>query len=111
MKHIFLTESIQETPILTTGDYGAVFAKMFLTLTFLVILLILSYWLIRRIIQQRLQKGVGIQAIQILEKRMISPKTTLYLIEVENNTRVLIAESQLEIKKIETIPSQTEIKI
>lgn len=93
-----VTESVSKMP---TGDLGAAFAKMFLSLVALVILLFVSYWFIKRLIQNRLQKGVGDAAIQILEKRMISPKTVLYLIEVEKK-KVLIAESQLEIKRLES---------
>lgn len=104
----FLADALEELPVIAPGDYGAVFIKMLLTLTSLVALLLLSYWFIRRFIQHRLQKGVGTQAIQILEKRMISTKTTLYLIEVENKTRVLIAESHLEIKKLETLSPSEE---
>ncbi|MBI3508118.1 MAG: flagellar biosynthetic protein FliO [Chlamydiia bacterium] len=105
----FLAEVGQEiTPQIETtvspGDYGAAFAKMFLTLTALVVLMILTYWFIRRIVQQRIQKGLTTQSIQVVEKRMISPKSTLYLIEIDRKTRVLIAESQLEIKKLETLP-------
>lgn len=87
------------------SDLGATFVKMFLTLIALVVLLFLSYWFLRRLIQNRLQKGVGDQLIQVIEKRMISPKTMLYLIEVENK-RILIAESHLEIKRLEGLDSQ-----
>lgn len=90
-------ESMAQMP---PSDLGAAAVKMFLSLIVLVILLFLSYWLLRRIIQNRLQRGVGEQAIQILEKRMISPKTTLYLISVENK-KILVAESHLEIKRLE----------
>jgi len=85
-----------------TGDLGATFAKMMISLVVIVVLLIASYWLLRKIVQQRLQKGVGNSAIQILEKRMISPKTMLYLVEV-GKKKILLAESQLEIKRLETI--------
>ncbi len=88
-----------------TGDLGAAFVKMFICLIVLVILLFVSYWFIRRLIQNRLQKGVGEAAIQIIEKRMISPKTMLYLIEVDHK-RILIAESHLEIKRIAELGSE-----
>lgn len=83
-----------------TGELGATFVKMLLSLVTLIVLLGATYWFLRRIIQQRVQKGVGDAAIQILEKRMISPKTILYLIEVEGK-KILVAESQLEIKRLE----------
>lgn len=88
-------------PSIQVGDYGAAFAKMFLTLFALLALLFATYWLIRKMIHQRLQKGASDQAIQILEKKMLSPKTMLYLISVDNK-RVLIAESQLEVRRLET---------
>ena len=88
------------------GDYGAAIGKMFLTLVALVLLLVVTFWFVRRLIQQRLQKGVGSQSIQILEKRMISPKTMLYLIEAEGK-QILIAESQLEVKRLESFPASS----
>jgi flagellar biogenesis protein FliO len=91
-----------ETPPL---DLGASAAKMFLSLLFLIALLFISYWFIRRLIRHRLQKGMGTQSIHILEKRAISPKTVLYLVESEG-TKVLFAESQLEIKRLSTSQSR-----
>ncbi|HAB99845.1 MAG TPA: hypothetical protein DCE71_08495 [Parachlamydiales bacterium] len=82
-------------------NYGFAIAQMLLTFTAVIILLFVSFWFLRRLIQNRLQKGVGDQAIQILEKRMISPKTMLYWIEVDNK-KILIAESHLEVRKIES---------
>lgn len=88
------------TSQMPTGDLGAAFAKMFLSLAALVLLLLVSYWFLRRLIQNRLQKGGSNASIQVIEKRMISPKTTLYLIEAEGK-KVLVAESHLEIKRLE----------
>ena len=86
-----------QTPV---GELGAAFTKMLLTLAALVVLLLLSYWLIRKLFQNRLQKSNSNASIQILEKRMISPKTMLYLIEVDEK-KILIAESHLEVKRLE----------
>jgi flagellar protein FliO/FliZ len=84
----------------SSGDLGATFIKMMLTFSVLILLLFGTYWFIRRLIRMRLERGVGTASIQILEKKMISAKTMLYLIEVENK-KVLLAESQLEVKRIE----------
>lgn len=92
------TETAAQMP---TGDIGAAFAKMLISLVALVVLLYVSYWFIKRLIRQKLEKGVGDAAIQVIEKRMISPKTMLYLVEVDNK-RVLIAESHLEVKRLES---------
>ncbi len=97
-------ETLTELP---PGDYGAALVKMLLTLIALAVLLFLSFWFLRRLIQQRMQKGVGTQSIQILEKRMISPKTMLYLIEVDNK-KILLAESHLEVKRLESFTQVEE---
>lgn len=97
-----------ELPIqIPTTDLGAAFVKMFLTLIALIALLAISYWFLRRLVQNRLQRGVGQQQIQVIEKKMISAKTMLYLVEVEGK-KILFAESHLEIKRLEGF-SQTEL--
>lgn len=104
----FLADAAQEaSPLLhpdvpPPGDYGAAFAKMFLTLIGLVFLLLLSYWFIKKFLLNKFQRGSALQSIQVIEKRMISPKTALYLIEVDKK-RILVGESQLEIKKLESL--------
>src|SRR5579872_5759630 len=73
-------EALSQAPSVPPGDFGATFVKMILTMVAIVALLFFALWFLRRLIQQRLQKGVGNHSIQILEKRMISPKTMLYLL-------------------------------
>lgn len=102
-----LEAAFQELPSSPPGDFGAAFVKMFLTLIALVVLLYLTYWVLKRFIRHRLEKGVGAQAIHILEKRMISPKTMLYLVEFEGK-KILFAESHLEIKRLDAHPVELE---
>lgn len=104
---LIASASTDAMPASASPDLGIAFFKMLMTFAALILLLLGTYWIIRRLIQQRLQKGVGQQAIQILEKKMLSPKTILYLVEVENK-KVLIAESHLEIKRIESFDLASE---
>ena len=85
-------------------DYGAAFVKMLLTLAALVLLLCISCWAIRKLLNNRMHKANISASIQVLEKRMLSPKTALYLVEI-NQKKVLLAESQLEIKKLVDVQS------
>lgn len=98
--HPTLAQTASDMP---AGDLGAAFAKMCLSLVALIALLVVSYWFLKRLMQNRMQKNSENAAIHILEKRMISPKTMLYLIEVDKK-KIVIAESQLEIKKISEDP-------
>lgn len=84
-------------------DIGTTLVKMLLALFALILLLFGTYWFLRRLIQNRLQRGMGKQSIEILEKRMISPKTMLYIVQVENK-KILFAESHLEVKALESFP-------
>ena len=101
------SDALKELSSTPPSDLGLTFMKMLFTFIGLIVLLIATYWFIRRLIQNRLQKGVGEQAIQIIEKRMLSAKTMLYLIEVDNK-KVLLAESHLEIKRLETFTLEAE---
>jgi flagellar biogenesis protein FliO len=101
---VALAGSLAETAVpLAPPDLGTSLFKMLISLLALVLLLIASYWFLKKLIQGRLQKGVGSQSIEILEKRMISTKTMLYLIQVENK-KILFAESHLEVKPLESFP-------
>lgn len=95
---------------LSPGDLGAAFGKMLLTLAALILLLVGSLWLLKKLMQHRLQKGTGEQTIQVLEKKMISPKTMLYVIEVEGK-KVLLAESHLEVRKLQDIPKESTVSL
>lgn len=92
---------------LPATDVGMALFKMLLTLFLLAALIYASYWFLKRLIRNRLEKGVGKRTIEILEKRMVSPKTTLYLVQVEEK-KVLFAESHLEVKALETFQALSE---
>lgn len=96
---------MQQIPPIPPGDYGAAFVKMVLTMIAIIALLFGTIWFLRRLVQQRLQRGVGEQSIRVLEKKMISPKTMLYLIEADKK-KILIAESHLEVKRLENFSEE-----
>jgi len=102
-----------DTPLsqadLPPGDYGMQFVKMFLTMIALVALFGLSIWFLRRLVRNRLERGTGAHLIQVIEKKMISPKTMLYIVEIEGK-KILFAESHLEIKKLQDIVDHKEIE-
>ena len=96
----------QGADAMPSGNYGLAFVKMLLTLVFLLSLFIITVWFLKRLIRSRLEKGSGQQKIiQVLEKKMISPNTMLYVIEVEGK-RILVAESHLEVRPISEIGNE-----
>lgn len=94
-------------PDVPPGEYGMVFVKMFLTLIALILLMAGSFWFLRRLIKAKGNRSFGEQKIYVLEKRMISPKSMLFLVEVEGQ-KILLAESQHEIRRLQNWPQESE---
>lgn len=81
--------------------YKGTFVKMMLTLLALVVLIVLSVWMLRRISHGRMKQMNYGRAIKVLERRPLSAKSVLYLVEISGK-KVVIAESQLEVRAITT---------
>lgn len=81
-------------------SYEGAFLKMFLTLIGLLVAVFVTVWIMRKGFRG-VRGGAG-QTIQVLERKALSPKTTLFLLKIDEK-KVLIAESQLEIKRLATL--------
>ncbi len=92
----FPTENIE--PV----SYKGAFTKMMLTLLALVVLIVISVWMLKRIARGRFSNLQTGRSIKIVERRPLSSKSVLYLVEV-GSKKVLIAESQLEVRRVATI--------
>jgi len=86
----------------STPSYENAFMKMILILVGLLIVIFLSIWLLKRFSRSRVTSMNHLRNIKILERRPLSPKTMLYLIDI-GGKQVVISESHLEVRKITTI--------
>ena len=75
--------------------------KTFLSIFGLISLILLTIWFLRRLSHNRHTFGMKSHSLQILEKRLLSPKTTLYLMEVDGK-KIVFAESMMEVKVLYT---------
>ncbi len=91
--------SPQDQPPLPIEDYGAAFFKMIMMLLSILAIVILTVWIIKRWGHGRIGRFKDKQTIHILEKRVLSPKTILYVVEIEG-AQLLVAESQLEVRQL-----------
>lgn len=82
-------------------SYKGAFIKMMLTLLALIALVVISVWMLRRISHGRIKQMNYGKEIKILERRPLSAKSILYLVEI-GGKKVVIAESQLEVRSITT---------
>ena len=88
---------VAEAPI----SYKGAFMKMMLTLLGLILLIVISVWMLRRVSHGRMKQMNYGRSIKILERRPLSAKTVLYLVEISGK-KVVIAESQVEVRGITT---------
>lgn len=80
-------------------SYEGAFIKMLLTLGGLLALVFLTIWLLKKMTNGRFGSLGTQKKIHILEKKPLSPKTLLYLIEIDGK-KALISESQLEVRTL-----------
>lgn len=85
-----------------TDSYETAFVKTIVVLVGLLVLIILTVWMFKKISRGRLRSFNYTKSIKVIEKRPLSPKSMLYLIEV-GGRQVLIAESQFNVKEITTL--------
>jgi flagellar biogenesis protein FliO len=98
-----LETTTQPTQVETLPTYEGAFLKMALTFVAVIVGIIGTIWLMRRLSGGRFGAGSS-QSIKIIERKALSPKTMLYIIEVDGKQAV-IAESQLEIKRVMDLDS------
>ena len=89
----------QEMVVPKPPSYEHALGKMLLTLLGLIVLIFLTVWLMRRLSSGRIGRINAGQSIKILEKRPLSQKSMLYLLEVDGK-RILISESHLEVRTL-----------
>ncbi len=107
---VYLQDSseIQETEssiLDTPANYQATFLRMLFTLIAMILLVGVSIYFFKRITKNRMHQNSDFRRIKILEKRVLSPKSVLYLIEV-NQEKVLISESHLEVRSLQGVKIQ-----
>jgi flagellar protein FliO/FliZ len=79
-------------------EYGSAFVKMLIALAALFVIVIFVVWLLKSFARGRFSR-VSSRHIEIIERRSLSPKSILYLVEVDG-ARILVAESQLEVRSL-----------
>lgn len=83
-------------------SYQGAFVKMMLTLFGLIVFIILSVWMMRRLSHGRMKQMNSGRTIKILERRPLSAKSILYVIEVEGK-KILVSESQFEVRTLSSV--------
>ena len=78
-------------------EFQHTFFKMLLLLGAIIVLSFITLWSFKRLTRNRVDALNTRKSIKILEKRILSPKSILYLVEYEGK-KALISESHLDMK-------------
>ncbi|MFI0435653.1 MAG: FliO/MopB family protein [Parachlamydiaceae bacterium] len=81
------------------------FFNMLIVLGLLIGFMFLASWALKRMMKSKLSHLNTGSAIKLLETRYLSPRATLYFIEIEGQT-LLIAESPTAVTHLKTFPLQ-----
>lgn len=92
-----------ETPSLFDAkDYRQAIWKSLFFIGVVIFLALITLAILRKLGQARLFSGNSLRHVKILERRAISAKTVLYLLEI-GGKQILVAESQLEVRALAQI--------
>lgn len=83
------------------------FVKMLLTLGFIILLIFVLIWMMKKMSNVKIEQSNLGSSIKILEKRNLSPKTTLYLLDI-GDKGVAISESINGVTLISDFPLPEE---
>jgi len=114
-QHVDKPEKSDESTVEDLFDFGeapvsykGAFLRMMLTLLGLLALIVVSVWMLRRVSQGKMKQMNSGRSIKVIERRPLSAKSILYLVEIDGK-RVVVAESHLEVRTIanlDTLPEE-----
>lgn len=96
---VFPLEDLIEQPNKGNDKFFSEFLNMLATLGLVIALILIAAWFIKRLLNTRMEQINTSSLIKIIDKRSISPKTGLYLLEIYDK-KVLIAETQAGVAKL-----------
>ncbi|KAF3362342.1 hypothetical protein PHSC3_001171 [Chlamydiales bacterium STE3] len=95
----------EASPQIDDGHFTMQLLNMFFMLGLLIGLLLFVSWFLKRMMHTRIQQVNDSSAIKILEQRAISPKTTVYALDIEGKTYIL-AETATAITSLQPIENK-----
>lgn len=103
-------EAPEENPPPSADSLYLEFFKMIIMLGAIIGLLLLSMWFVKRMMNARIEQMNVSSFIKVIERRSLSAKTSLYVIELQDR-RIAIAESHNGITVLGNIsaPSRSSI--
>lgn len=106
--HPHLPDSLIERAENETDTFQSKFLNMLFILSLLIGFMILASWMLKRMMKTKIGLQNTASNIKILETRYLSPRATLYLVEIQEKS-FLIAESPTAVTFLSSIPHDTGV--
>lgn len=103
----YFGETVEHELERETDSFPAKFMRMLFILVLLIGFMILASWALKRMMKTRLTQLNTTSSIKIVETRALSPRATLYLLEIQGQT-LLVAESPTTVSVLPFSPLQEE---
>lgn len=100
-------EGWKEEVLHQADNFQGKFMNMILILVLLIGFMILASWSLKRMMKSRLTQINQNSLIKVLETRQLSPKSTLYLVDIEGKT-FLIGESPSSLSHLATLDAHVD---
>lgn len=106
----FPLEDLVDTPDKHNDRFYIEFFNMLATLGLVIAIILIAAWLLRRLLNTRLEQINTTSTIKIVERRALSPKSSVYLLEIYDKI-IVVAETQSGITQLVEfdIPPEPEI--
>ena len=104
---VFPPEDLIGEPNPETNRFLTEFVSMLATLGMIIGLILIVGWFLKRLVNTRMEQANSTSGIKVLEKRTISQKTVIYLIDVQGQG-VIIAESHNGVTRLSDFPIDNE---
>lgn len=105
--HDFQTTWPDHHPQEDTDSFESKFFNMLMILGLLIGFMFLASWSLKRMMKSKMTHMNSASSIKVLETRYLSPRATLYLIELQDQS-FLIAESPTSVTYLKAFPLQRE---
>lgn len=89
---VFPIEDVVGKPGPATDKFISEFISMLATLGLIISLILIVAWFLKRMVNSRQDQANETSIIKVVERRSLSPKTAVYLLEIEGKS-LIIAES------------------
>ena len=83
------------------------FIKMLFALGFILVLIFVGAWVFKKLVAQKLYQANQSSSIKVLERRALSPKASIYLIDI-GGKGVLVGETATEVTRLAEFDLETK---